>query len=96
MNILDSALPNKKTIAIVLLAVLALVGCQRASNLDAPREFFAKNKIGSSADYGVMKDGNDHVITVHGFIDDQTNCLEIAAMLNKKGQGLYSCVPLNH
>jgi hypothetical protein len=82
-------------LALLILAAFSLASCQRGSNLDAPREFFARNKIGSP-DYGVMKSGNDHVITVHGFVDDQTNCLEIAAMLNKKGQGVYSCVPLNH
>lgn len=86
----------QKNLALLFLAVLTLASCQRSSNFDTPREFFEKNKIGSSPDYSVMKNGNDHVISVHGFVDDLTTCQEISAMLNKTPKGVYSCVPLNH
>lgn len=82
----------------------SLAGCEK-SNLNAPREFFSNHMIGSSPDYGVMKFGNDHVITVHGFMDDLSACQEIATAMNfnackeTDGQGClnpYSCTPLNH
>lgn len=91
----------------LILATLLLVACEKdpLSNLDAPREFFGKNTIGSSADYGVMKFGNDHVITVHGFADDFGTCQEIIAAMNHKAcketggkdcLNPFSCEPLNH
>ena len=87
-----------------ILFFTSLVGCQK-DNLDAPREFFSDHKIGSSPDYGVMKFGNDYVITVHGFMDDLVTCQEIVTAMNfnackeTDGQGClhpYSCTPLNH
>ena len=84
--------------------VLCLAGCSKAENLEMPRDFFKKNRIGSSVDYGVMKFGNDHVITVHGFVDDFKTCQEIATAMNFNacqetgGQNClnpYSCAPLN-
>ena len=83
-----------------------LAGCEQESNLDAPRKFFSKNKIGGSADYAVIKWNNpdDHVATVHGFMDDMKSCLIFAEALNKDacnetgGQGClnpFSCQPLN-
>lgn len=87
--------------------VSVLAGCEPKSNLDAPREFFSKHKIGSSADYAVIKWGNpdDHVVTVHGFMDDLKSCLLIVEALNKdacnetSGNNClnpFSCQPLNH
>jgi hypothetical protein len=84
-----------------------LGGCGDRSNLDAPRVFFAKQKIGSSPDYAVIKWNNpdDHVVTVHGFMDDLRSCLTIADALNKDacsetgGKGClnpFSCQPLNN
>lgn len=88
----------------LVLFITSLAGCQK-DNLDAPREFFNNHKIGSSPDYGVMKFGNDHVITVHGFMDDLATCQEVVTAMNFNacketgGQGClnpYSCTPLNH
>ena len=84
-----------------------LVGCESKSNLDAPRNFFNENKIGSSADYAIVKwgDPEDHVVTVHGFMDDLKSCMLISDALNDdacKGTGgdgcsqPFSCQPLNH
>jgi hypothetical protein len=90
----------------LLLVVFLVAGCERdpLNNLEAPREFFNKNKVGSSADYGVMKFGTDHVITVHGFTDDFGTCQEIVATMNhnaceetggKDCLNPYSCALLN-
>lgn len=67
-----------------------------STNSDDLKEFFDKNKIGKGADYGVYKNDNDYIISVHGFYDDLENCLEIIAMLNFKQPNTYSCKPLNH
>lgn len=88
----------------LILFGMCIAGCEQ-SNLDAPRKFFGGQKFGSSPDYGVMKFGNDHVVTVHGFADDLGTCQEITAAMNINacketgGQGClnpYSCAPLNH
>lgn len=84
--------------------IISLVGCEK-DNLDASREFFNNHKIGTSPDYGVMKFGNDHVITVHGFMDDLVTGQEVVTAMNfnacKETDGAdclnpYSCAPLNH
>ena len=94
----------RSRLALLILLAVCLVGCEK-DNLDAPREFFSNHKIGSSSDYGVMKFGNDHVITVHGFADDRGTCQEIVTVMNlnacKETDGKsclnpYSCAPLNH
>lgn len=59
----------------------SLTGCHK-DNLDVPREFFKNHKTSSSPDYGVMKFGNDHVITVHGFMDDLVTCQEVVTAMN--------------
>lgn len=95
-------------ITIAILFATALFGCSQDSysTLELPKYFFAKNKIGSAPDYGVIKFGNrdDHVVTVHGFSDDEASCKEIIDALNVNacketdGQGClnpYSCIPLN-
>lgn len=79
-------------LALIVLAALFISGCQREVS---PREFFEKRKI-KQPDYGVMKNGNDHVITIHGFYDNLTNCLEIAELFNRKASGTYTCAALNH
>jgi hypothetical protein len=92
----------------ILIALLSCAGCttDSYSSLDAPKQFFAENKIGSSADYGIIKFHNpsDHVITVHGFADDAASCQEVADALNRNACGEairsscmnpYSCVALN-
>lgn len=90
----------------LLFAVLLLSGCENESGLDAPRKFFAENRIGSSADYAIVKwnDPEDHVVTVHGFMDDLQSCAILADALNKNaceetgGHGClnpFSCQPLN-
>lgn len=95
-----------QSLRLILFAVFitSLIGCT-TDNLDVASQFFNDNKIGSSPDYGVMKFGNDHVITVHGFMDDLAACQEIVTAINfnacKETSGQeclnpYSCAPLNH
>jgi hypothetical protein len=99
------AMRNALTLFLLFGAVLA--GCEQGANLDAPRKFFEKHKIGSSPDYAVVKwnDPEDHVITIHGFVDDLKSCLIVAEAMNRDacsetfGENClnpFSCQPLNH
>jgi len=89
-----------KTYTRLLLALvsLALVACGKVNDLEAPRKFFSEHRSGNSPDYGIFKGfGNDdHVASVHGFMDDLDVCLKLAAKLNEEEPGAYRCVPLNH
>ena len=95
-------MPTRAKWIVLVLCISALAGCNQT-----PRAFFGKNKIGSSPDYAVVKWNNpeDHVATVHGFVDDMKNCTIIAHALNKDacsetdGENClnpFSCQPLNH
>lgn len=75
------------------------------SSPEWPKQFFARKKVGTSADYGIIKfnDRLDHV-TVHGFDDDAVSCKEVAAALNfdacnetggERCLNPYSCIALN-
>lgn len=85
----------KKTLLSFFMVGVLLAGCD-SDNLDAPRKFFANNKIGNSPDFGIMKRGTDHVVTIHGFYDDLDVCQTLAAVLNRKEPNTYTCQPLNH
>lgn len=99
---------QRNILLLVMFTVMQLVvGCESKSNLGTPREFFEKNKIASSADYAIIKwgDSSDHVVTVHGFMDDQKSCILISDALNKDAcnetagsncQNPFSCQALNH
>ena len=94
---------------LILFAVIVIcIGCSKDpfATLDGPKKFFAGHKIGTSADYGLIKfnDPSDHVMTVHGFADDAASCDEVASALNlnacKETGGEqclnpYSCIALN-
>jgi len=82
---------------------VSLTGCefkQKAVGQEAVKEFFAKNRVGSSPDYAVMKNGNDHLLTIHGYGDDLAVCLQLIEPYNRDPSlsvvpGLFTCVPLN-
>lgn len=76
---------------LVLCAITTLAG-----EAEDVTEFFDNTKIGRGADYGVYKRDTDHVISIHGFTDDLSVCLEIIALFNQKESGTYTCKPLNH
>lgn len=97
-----------RTLAMLAVSAVLLASCSmdRESTLTAPSKYFATNKSGASPDYGIIKFGNpdDHVITVHGFMDDAAACEEVIAALNtnacKETNGQqclnpYSCIALN-
>jgi hypothetical protein len=82
---------------------VTLTACS-SDNLDKPANFFERNRIGSSTDYAVVKWGNDHVATVHGFGDDLEGCqimvsgLNVDACAETNGRDClkpFSCKPLN-
>lgn len=87
----------------VYLVIVSLVGCQSGQKevgQGAVEEFFAKNRVGSSPDYAVMKNGTDHLMKIHGFIDDREVCLQLIEPYNRDPSlsvlpGTYRCVPLN-
>ena len=67
---------------------------------EAVKEFFAKNRVGSSADYAVMKNGTDYLATIHGYGNDREVCLQLIEPYNRNPSlstipGQYTCVPLN-
>ena len=71
---------------------------QQEKNL---KKFFAKNKMGNSPDYAIVKNGTDYLITIHGCIDDLAVCQQIIELYEKQPSlqgfpGYYTCVPLNH
>jgi len=64
------------------------------------KAYFAKHRVGSSADYAIVKNGTDYLATVHGYMDDGSVCEQLIAPYNKNPAlsvlpGTYSCVPLN-
>ncbi|WP_284449460.1 hypothetical protein [Pseudoxanthomonas mexicana] len=90
-------------------AFVVLGGCTMVGDAppnDTPRDYFGKNRAGTSRDYGVIKwsDPEDHVITVHGYVDDMASCKEVVKALNanacRETDGRdclnpYSCIALN-
>lgn len=82
---------------------LMLVGCEAGTKTvtqDAVKEFFSKNRVGSSPDYAVIKNGTDHLLTVHGFANDLDVCMKLIEPYNNNPSlstvpGSYTCVPLN-
>lgn len=97
-------LDNRSSLLIFSLVFsVALAGCEwkaQDSNQNDVKAFFAKHKVGSSPDYAVMKNGTDHLLTIHGYTDDLAVCMQIIEPYNRDASlsvipGVYSCVPLN-
>ena len=90
-------------LAAILLLSLLLAGCDGDPKIvtqEAVKEFFAKNRVGSSPDYAVMKNGTDHLLTIHGYTNDLETCLQLIEPYNPHSSmsvvpGKYTCVPLN-
>jgi hypothetical protein len=97
----------KHLLLLISICLVAGTSCSpQSETTDTPRKHFAANKSGASPDYGIIKFGNldDHVITVHGFMDDAASCKEVVEALNtnacKETDGQqcldpYSCIALN-
>jgi len=93
----------RTAIIIVLLVLVSLTSCemgQKVVGQETVKEFFAKNRVGSSPDYAVMKNGTDHLLTIHGYSNDMDVCLRLIEPYNRDSSlstipGSYTCVPLN-
>lgn len=90
-----------KTILVCLLAVSATACSDKPATQEDLKEYFSKHKIGTSPDYAIMKNGDDHLATIHGYMDDQAVCMSLIKPMNEDPSlsvipGTYSCVPLNH
>lgn len=91
-----------KKIILILLSALTLNGCSnKPADQEDLKQFFSNHKIGSSPDYAIVKNGNDYLATIHGYMDDLTVCLDLIKPLNENPDtsvvpGMYTCVPLNH
>lgn len=90
-------------IIVMFLVFVSFSGCdsgQKVVDQETVKKFFAKNRVGSSPDYAVMKNGTDHLLTIHGYADDLDVCLRLIEPYNRDQslsvvQGKYTCVPLN-
>ena len=89
-------------LAIFLGIFVLTAGCgARDADQEDVQRFFSKNKIDGSPDYAVMKNGTVHLLTIHGYADDMSACMELIKPYNEDPSlsvlpGTYSCVPLNH
>jgi hypothetical protein len=69
--------------ALLILALVSLFGCsegevtQRVITQEEPKQYFSKHKVGKSPDYAIVKDGDDYLATIHGYMDDQAVCLAL-------------------
>lgn len=86
----------------LLIAALVVVGCEDSLKTQTDRllDFFARYRIGDGADYGIFKTSiagpRQHVVSVHGFANDQAQCLKLAARLNEAENGEpFYCDALN-
>lgn len=89
----------------IILGFLFLVSCsqEQAPKETSPtdlKEYFKHHKIGSSSDYAVIKNGDDYLLTIHGYMDDKQTCEDIIKPLNADPKlstlpGSYTCLKLN-
>lgn len=82
-------------------SILPLSSCDsdsQFSDKESARHFFERNRANLTPVYGVIKNGVDHVATVHGFVDNLQICKEVIEVLNHEGQRVtkdFSCAKLN-
>ncbi len=91
--------------ACMLLLALCVISCDEKGGFkddsDQVATFFRKHKCGSSPDYAIQIQSTvepmrwDHVITVHGFVDDFGVCQKLVNYLNQSTNDHYRAVPLN-
>ena len=55
------------------------------------REFFSRNRVGKSPDYGVIKYGDEYLATFHSYSDDKAACESDVRAYGAE----FKCVPLN-
>lgn len=92
---------NLKSKLIVFFGVLLLLSCtKQETTQDDLKNYFKNHRIGSSSDYAVIKNGDDYLLTIHGYMDDKQSCEDIIKPLNEDPKlsvmpGTYSCIKLN-
>lgn len=94
---------KKKAILLGVVAILTSPNYLYAADESDVKAFFAKNKVGRSPDYGVIKNGMagpELLMTVHGYADDKSACEGLIKQYNddpslSQMPGTYQCVPLN-
>ena len=98
---------NKRILlGVMVLMVFALVSCDEIGSTgrepeDVTQFFKSGSKCGSSPDVAIYQQSSfepsrwDHVITVHGFVDDSSVADEIVTLLEQSGTSSYKAVQLN-
>lgn len=90
---------------IIIFFIIFSTGCSTTTAREASQEdlqeFFRTHRIDKSIDYAIMKNGTDHLATIHGYADDKSVCLELIKPYNEDPSlsslpGTYTCVPLNN
>ena len=90
---------------LLILVITVFSTATNAADFEVPKQelvtkFFGTNNVSLTPVYAVMKNGNDHVVTVHGFVDNSEICKEFVDVLNKPKKRLaikklFACVRLN-
>ena len=86
---------------IVIVSILSIgteVSGLEFPSKDVVRKFFEQNNVSLTPVYGVMKDKDNHVATINGFVDNLEICKEFVELLNKEGirsSNVFRCVKFN-
>lgn len=85
----------------LLLIILTLSSCKDRNQTGAVTTYFSKFKCGSSPDCAILFQQTtepsqwDHVITVHGFVNDEEIAQELTDYLNASTNSNYRVMLLN-
>ena len=89
----------------IVFITTCLVSCDKLSTTKRDSEvtrFFQSGKCGSSPDYAIELQSTvepsrwDHVITVHGFVNDGKICQKLVDYLNQSSNDAYRAIKLNN
>ena len=88
-------------ILVCLPILLALASCKDSKQTEAVTAYFQKFKCGSSPDCAILLQQTtepsqwDHVITVHGFVNDSEIAQKLTDYLNSSTNSNYRVMLLN-
>ena len=80
---------------------LFVASCKDTRQDEDVTAFFQQKQCGSSPDYAILQQSTfepsrwDHVITVHGFVDDASVAQQIVTSLEQSGNDSYRAVQIN-
>jgi len=86
---------------LALSLILGLSSCNKRGDEDVTQFFRRGPKCGSSPDYAILQQSTlepsrwDHVITVHGFVNDARVSQLIVDLLEQSGTDSYKTVQIN-